>query len=127
MGDGIWRYLISGAFLMHGLGMLGGAIMVALVGEAAERNGFGQSWLLSKGGAALQSTLGVLIWGAAGAGFVAAAAGFYLDQAWWTNAAWVGAPATLLAIALWAGAVPPGTYAGGALAVATIVYLLVLP
>jgi len=42
-----------------------------------------------------------------------------LQADWWTSFAWLGAPADFLAIALWFGAAPPGTYMGGMLAALT--------
>lgn len=82
----------------------------------------GPSWLLGKG--LVASVVGVVVWVIAGAGFIGAAWGFWQSAPWWTTAAWIGSIGTIAAIALWAGAIQPGMYAGGLLAVGTIVYLL---
>jgi hypothetical protein len=66
----------------------------------------------------------VLVWAVAGVGFLAAAAGFWQQAEWWRSAAWIGSVGTMTAVGLWAGAFPPGVYAGGVLAAGTIVYLL---
>jgi hypothetical protein len=119
----ITRWIVSGAFLMHGLGMVGGAIMTT-VAKARDDRGFGRSWLLSGLSRPIEVVLGALLWGAAGLGFLVAAAGFLGGNSYWATAAWVGAAATLVAVALWAGAVPPGTYVGAALAIAVIAALV---
>ena len=112
---------ISGAFLTHGLGMVGGAVAIALAREGA---GFGRSWLLARAGRPLETAVGVLLWGAAGIGFIVAAIGFFRYDGYWMTAAWVGAPATVAAIVLWAGVVPTGTYVGGLLAWASSSHFL---
>jgi len=50
----------------------------------------------------------------------------FLSTDWWTMFAWVGAPAAVAAIALWFGAVPPGTYIGGMMAALTIGWMMFL-
>lgn len=113
------RWLIVGAFGMHGLGMLGAAGYLPF---DAKRSFIGESWLF--GGEGLSSIAGVVVWGIAGLGYLAAAIGFWRDTPWWQAAAWVGAAFTIAAIALWIGKVPGGVYVGGLLAVATVAYLI---
>ena len=116
MLSGTWQWIVIGAFALHGVGMLGAAGYLPF----DKKGGFiGASWLLGAGGLAV--ALGVVIWAAAGAGYVAAAYGLWRDLDWWRSAATVGAVATLVAIALWFGKVPGGVYVGGLLAVATLV------
>ena len=121
MDTGIWHWLVPAAFAVHGVGMIGAAGYLPF----DKKGGFiGASWLLGAG--ALATVLGVIVWAVAGAGYVAAAYALWKDLGWWQPAALVGAIATLVAIALWFGHVPGGVYAGGALAVATIVLVAVV-
>jgi hypothetical protein len=112
------RTLVSIALLMHGLGMIGGAVWLAL--PKGEHRGFGDSWLLIRLGRVPQEIIAVVLWGTAGVSFVAAAYGFWSSASWFSTAIFVGAPATLAAVALWAGAVPVGTYIGAAFALAML-------
>jgi hypothetical protein len=82
------------------------------------------SWLLGSGTPAV--LVGVVVWAIAGIGFIGAAVGFWQGAEWWRSWAWVGSIFTLVAIGLWFGSVPVGVYVGGALAIATIVYLVVV-
>lgn len=116
------RWLVTGAFGAHGIGMLGAAGYLPFSIRSAKDDFIGASWLLGNTGSAV--VLGVVVWAIAGAGFLAAAFGFWQGAEWWRIAAWVGSVFTLLAIALWAGSVPFGVYVGGALALGTIGYLL---
>lgn len=117
--DTFGRYLVAIAFALHGVGMLGAGLTLPLMTRKTD-SGFGHSWLLSKAGPQVEAVAGTIIWGLAGIGFVVAAAGFLLGQSWWTFGAWLGAPATILAVALWFGAVPMGTYVGGVFAALTL-------
>lgn len=116
------RWLVTGAFAAHGVGMIGAAGYLPWSMRAAKPDFIGASWVL--GSAALAVAIGVVVWAIAGAGFVAAAIGFWQGFGWWRLAAWIGSAFTLLAIALWAGSVPFGVYVGGALALGTIGYLV---
>lgn len=116
------RWLVIGAFGMHGLGMIGAAGYLPWSIRSPKGDFIGASWLL--GGATLAILVGVVVWLIAGAGYVAAAVGFWQGAEWWRSAAWAGAAFTLIAIALWFRSVPFGVYVGGALAVGTIVYLI---
>lgn len=117
------KWLVTGAFGMHGLGMIGAAGYLPWSVRSPKGDFIGASWLLGNGLAAI--LIGVLVWAIAGAGYSAAAIGYWQDASWWRTAAWVGAVFTLVAIALWFRSVPFGVYVGGVLAVGTIVYLLV--
>lgn len=119
MDQDLVRYLVTGAFAMHGIGMIGAAGYLPF-----DRKGsfIGASWLLGSGAAA--TVLGVLIWGIAGAGFAAAAWGFWNADAWWRSAAAVGSIATIIACVVWVGKIPVGVYVGGLLAAGTLVYLV---
>ncbi|RJQ50891.1 MAG: hypothetical protein C4521_13150 [Actinobacteria bacterium] len=119
MDPGLVRWLVIAAFALHGVGMIGAAAYLPF-----DRSGgfIGASWLLGSGLMAIIA--GVVIWALAGAGYVAAAYGFWQDASWWRAAAWVGALFTLVAIVVWIGKIPAGVYVGGALAVATVVYLI---
>lgn len=109
------KYLISAAFLMHGIGMLGAGLTLPAAMRKPE-SGFGNSWLLARLSPGTQAVIGTVLWGLAGIGFIGAAVGYFLGAEWWRMFAWLGAPTTIAAIALWFGAVPPGMYAGGVLA-----------
>ena len=117
------RWLVTGAFGLHGVGMMGAAGYLPWSMRADKSDFIGASWLLGSG--LLAIVIGVLVWFVAGAGFLAAAVGFWQGAAWWRTSAWVGSVFTLLAVALWAGGVPFGVYVGGALAAGTIGYLIV--
>jgi hypothetical protein len=122
MDAGIVKWLVTGAFALHGAGMVGAAGYLPWSMRSAKADFIGASWLLGSG--VLAIAVGVIVWAAAGAGFVAAAIGFWQGSEWWRLAAWVGAGATLLSMSLWFGSVPGGVYVGGALAIGTIVYLI---
>ena len=123
MDAGIVKWIVAGAFGAHGLGMLGAAGYLPWSIKDPEAKFVGASWLLGNG--ILAVVVGVIVWAIAGAGFVAAAVGFWQGAEWWRIAAWVGSIFTLAAIGLWAGSVPFGVYVGGALALATIGYLII--
>lgn len=108
------RYLISAAFVLHGLGMLGAGLYLPIAMRS--EGDFGRSWLLSRWGERFSAITGTILWGLAGLGMMGAGVGLFLGASWWTAFGWLGAPATILAIALWFGAVPMGAYAGGILA-----------
>ena len=109
------KWAVPFAFIMHGLGMIGGLYFVFTT-----RSWFGAAL----GGAVLAARLiTALIWVVAGVAFAAAGWGYWHDLEWWRTAAWVGAPASLVGIALWAGPIPPGTYVGAAMSLAVIVAL----
>lgn len=112
------RDLISLAFLMHGLGMIGGVYFVFTT----------KSWFAALFGSAsaLARVVAGVLWIVSGIAFVAAAWGFMTTAVWWPTAALVAALLSLVGIVLWAGKVPAGTYVGAALDVAVIVYLLFL-
>jgi len=122
MNAGTIRLLVAGAFGMHGIGMIGAAAYLPWSMRSPKGDFVGASWLL--GGGTLASIAGVIVWLIAGAGYLAAAVGFWQGALWWCSVAWVGAIFTLIAIALWFRSVPFGVYVGGTLAVATVVYLL---
>lgn len=122
MDTGTVRWLVTGAFGAHGLGMLGAAGYLPWSMRGPKSDFVGASWLLGSGVPAI--IVGVVLWGVAGVGFVAAAVGFWQGAEWWRLAAWAGSVFTLAAIALWAGSVPAGVYLGGALALGTIAYLV---
>ncbi len=108
------RTLVPLALLVHGLGMLGGAVWLAV--PKGRHQGFGDSWLLARAGRTVQSVVAVLLWGTSGLAFVAAAYAFWSYAPWLDSAILVGAPTTLLAVVLWAGSVPVGVYIGAAFA-----------
>lgn len=112
-------YLIAAAFALNGFGMLIAGLRMP-VSLQREGDDFGHSWLLSKLGPQTEAILATIIWGLAGIGFIVAGVGLALGQGWWVYGAWLGAPLTITAVALWFGAVPSGTYAGGVLAALTI-------
>lgn len=122
MDAGVVKWLVTGAFALHGVGMVGAAGYLPWSMRSAKADFIGASWLLGSG--VLAVAVGVIVWAVAGAGFVAAAVGFWQGAEWWRLCAWVGSAFTLLAIALWVGNVPFGVYVGGALAVGTIGYLV---
>ena len=112
----ILKWAVPAAFIIHGIGMIGGVYFVFTT----------KSWFGEALGSALivARIVTALIWIVSGVAFVAAGWGFWHDLEWWRTAAWIAAPTTLAGIALWAGVIPPGTYVGGAMAVAVIVALL---
>lgn len=112
-----WQvYLVSAAFAMHGLGMLGAALTLPIALRSGKAQGFGHSWLLQRFGTDTEALLGTIIWGLAGLGFLVAAVGFLISAPWWVFGVYLGAPLTVVAIALWFGSVPAGAYAGGVFA-----------
>ena len=120
MDTNIVKWLVTGTFGLHGVGMLGAA---GYLPWSIRKGDFvGASWLLGSGAAAI--AIGVLVWAIAGVGFVGAAVGFWQGAEWWRQWAWVGSIFTLAAVGLWFGSVPFGVYVGGALAIATIGYLI---
>jgi hypothetical protein len=125
MSPEITRYLISAAFLLNGVLMLGAALTLP-VALQKEGGAYGHSWLLSRFGNQVEAVVGTILWGLAGIGFIGAAVGFFIGADWWQLFAWVGAPATVAAIALWFAAVPPGTYVGGMMAALTIGWIAFL-
>jgi hypothetical protein len=122
MDEGVVRWLVAGAFGLHGIGMVGAAAYLPWSIRKPSAEFIGPSWLLGSGVPA--AIIGVIVWAVAGAGFIVAAVGFWQGAVWWLTAAWIGAVFTLIAIGLWAGSVPFGVYVGGALAAGTIVYLI---
>jgi len=125
MNPEVTRYLISAAFLLTGLGMLGAALTLP-VALREPGGAYGHSWLLARFGPQVEAVVGTILWGLAGLGFIGAAVGMFLGANWWTMFAWVGAPSTIAAIALWFAAVPPGTYVGGMMAALTIGWMMFL-
>jgi hypothetical protein len=116
------RTLVSLALMVHGLGMIGGAVWLAV--PKGRHQGFGDSWLLARAGRTVQSVVAVLLWGTSGLAFVAAAWAFWSSAPWLDSAILVGAPTTLLAVVLWAGSVPIGSYVGAAFAAAMLAAVL---
>lgn len=116
------RWLVTGAFALHGVGMAGAAGYLPWSIRDPKASFIGASWILGAGG--LSITIGVIVWLIAGVGFIGAAVGFWQGAAWWRLWAWVGSVFTLLAVGLWFGSVPFGVYVGAALAVGTIGYLV---
>jgi hypothetical protein len=116
------RTLVSLALLVHGLGMIGGAVWLAV--PKGRHQGFGDSWLLARAGRTVQSVVAVVLWGTSGLAFVAAAWAFWSSAPWLDSAILVGAPTTLLAVVLWAGSVPIGSYVGAAFAAAMLAAVL---
>jgi hypothetical protein len=116
------KWLVTGAFALHGLGMLGAAGYLPFSMRDPHATFVGASWLLGAGAFAI--AIGVLVWAVAGVGFLAGALGFVEGLAWWRPVALVGAAFTLAAIALWVGKMPWGVYVGGLLALGTIGYLV---
>ena len=119
MSPDLTRYLITAAFILNGLGMLGAALTLPVALQKPDQP-FGHSWLLRRFGVQTEAVVGTILWGLAGIGFIGAGIGFFMDASWWQLFAWVGAPANIAAIALWFAAVPPGTYVGGMLAALTL-------
>jgi hypothetical protein len=117
-------HVIAGAFAIHGIAMAYLGLRLPWTNRSAVTDGVGPSWLLGQGRGAV--AVGVTVWVVAGGAYLGAAIGFRMATRWWPATAWVGAVLTLIAVALWAGRVPRGVYAGGALAGGTIVYLLLL-
>ncbi len=118
-------YLIIAAFALHGAGMLLSGLTLPMA-TRAEKQGFGHSWLLSRFGTETESLIGTIVWGLAGIGYLVAAIGLLLGAGWWVYGAWLGAPLTMVAVLLWFGAVPMGTYLGGVLAALTLGALVFL-
>lgn len=121
-------YLIAGGFALLGILLLGSALTlpVALRTERTAK-GFGHSWVLSRLGVDAEALIGTIIWGLAGLGFIVAAVGYVFGQQfWWVYGAWLGAPMTIIAIALWFGALPMGMYAAGVMAALTLGWLVFL-
>jgi hypothetical protein len=108
------RTLVALALLVHGLGMIGGGVWLAV--SKGQQQGWGDSWLLARTGRAVQSVVAVLLWCGSGLAFVAAAYAFWTSAPWLDGAVFVGAPTTFLAVILWAGSVPFGAYIGVAFA-----------
>ena len=104
------RLLVTLALFMHGLGMIGGALWLAV--PKGDPRGFGDSWLLVRMGRTAQAVIAVLLWGGSGVAFVAAAYAFWTAAPWFDTVVLVGAPTTLVAVALWAGSIPIGAYIG---------------
>ena len=114
--NNILRWAVPLAFLMHGLEMIGGVYFIFT----------GQGWLAKLlGGSALTAARAATaaVWIVSGVAFVTAAWGFWKNLDWWRTAAWLAAPTTLVGVGLAAGAVPPGTYVGAAMAIAVVVAL----
>lgn len=114
--NSILHWAVPLAFLLHGLGMIGGIYFVFT----------GAGWLaksLDGGALTAARVLTAAVWLASGVAFVAAAWGFWKDLDWWRTATWIAAPTTLVGVGLAAGAVPPGTYVGAAMAVTAMVAL----
>jgi hypothetical protein len=126
--SGIAPYLIAAGFALMGVLLLGSGLTlpVALRAEERPERGFGHSWVLARFGRELESVAGTIVWGLAGIGFIVAALGIVLGQQWWALGAWLGAPLTVAAIALWFGAVPSGAYIAGVMASLTIGWLVFL-
>lgn len=122
MDNNTTKLLVTGAFAAHGIGMIGAGGYLPWSMKADKPAFIGASWLLGSGTLAI--VVGVIVWIAAGAGFVAAAVGFWQGAEWWRVYAWIGSAFTLLAVGLWAGNEPFGVYVGGLLALATIAYLV---
>jgi hypothetical protein len=118
----VGKLVVAAVFLGHGLAMAGSALYLPWSMRATTGDFVRGSWALGDGGAAL--AVGVVIWLAAGAGFLIAAVGVWQGADWWRSAGWVGAVATLVALVAWAGSVPIGAYAGGVVAAATVAYLI---
>lgn len=110
------KWLVPAAFILHGLGMIGGAYFIFTT----------ESWFGSAFGSALvvARVPAALVWVVSGVAFVLAGWGYWHGLEWWRTAVWIAAPTTLVGIALWAGQIPVGTYVGGAMAAATLVALL---
>ena len=116
------RLLVALALLVHGLGMIGGGVWLAV--PKGRHQGFGDSWLLVRAGGVVQAIVAVVLWCGSGVAFVAAAYGFWTSAVWFDSAIWVGAPTTLVAVGLWAGAVPIGAYIGAVFAAFTWVAVI---
>ena len=78
------RKLVPLALLLHGLGMTGGAVWLAV--PKGRHQGFGDSWLLARAGRTVQSVVAVLLWGTSGVAFVAAAYAFWSSAPWLDSA-----------------------------------------
>ena len=89
--------------------------------------GFNQEpWIFGAGGT-LSSLVGRIfgvIWLAATVIFIAAGVGLLTNQAWWTNAAIIGAVVSLVAIVPWWNTVTLGVKMGALLDVAILAGLL---
>lgn len=121
-------YLIAGGFALLGILLLGSALTlpVALRSERTAK-GFGHSWALARFGVQTEALIGTIIWGLAGLGFIIAAVGYLFgQQVWWIYGAWLGAPLTIIAIALWFGALPMGMYVAGVMASLALGWLVFL-
>lgn len=79
MTNDMWRYLISGILIVHGLGHSGGYWF------------FGRSWLWAEAGNDPWKWVFVALWLVAMVGFVAAGLGLLFQQAWWRPLAVVSA------------------------------------
>lgn len=110
------KWLVPAAFVAHGIGMVGGIYFV-FTSKSWFGDAFGDGLMLAR-------IIAAIVWVVSGVAFIAAGWGYWQQTEWWRTAAWVGAPTTLIGIALWAGSIPPGTYLGGLMAAATIVALL---
>ena len=94
MNPDLTRYLITGAFLLNGIGMLGAALTLPVALQKPDQP-FGHSWILRRFGTQTEAVVGTVLWGLAGIGFIGAGVGYFLDATWWTYFAWVGAPANI--------------------------------
>lgn len=112
-------YLTAGGFVLMGLliGWAGIGMPAALRGREGESH---RSWLLRRLPLETEILIGTILWGLAGIGLIVAGAGLALSQGWWQYGAWLGAPLTIAAVALWFGVVPAGAYVAGVFAALTI-------
>jgi hypothetical protein len=94
MSNEMWRYLIAGLLIVHGLGHSGGPWM------------FVKSWLSPALTGSPLKWLFIAVWLVAGIGFAGAGIGVLQQQAWWRTLAVVVAVISLLVSALFIQGAP---------------------
>jgi hypothetical protein len=119
MNNTLSLYLTAGGFVLMGvlIGWAGIGMPATLRGDGGDAH---RSWLLRRLALETEILIGTVLWGLAGLGLVIAGVGLGLAQPWWQYGAWLGAPLTIAAVALWFGVVPAGAYVAGVFAALTI-------
>jgi len=116
-------YLIAIPLIAHGLANLAGVFAP----WTQELQGFKDAaWIFSPG-VSFASWAGRafgLAWLASSLCLVASGAGIFLHQSWWLLLTILGCACSLVAIATWLKAVPPGAYFGAVFDIAVIMLLV---
>jgi hypothetical protein len=117
------QFLVAFPLIMHGLANLAGVFAPWTAGG----QGFTDAAWIFPGRVMFRSAAGRafgLLWLASTAGLIAAGAGVFLRQPWWSLAAIVGCALSAAAILTWVRAVPPGARFGAAFDILVILALL---